>query len=364
MNSESAPSQSTEQINEQEINTESNINNENNENHSQENLNIEQYQNEPLSPEKLKFLIEKFDSKAYERSYIVKCLQKDLEDYQLYIQSELEAKREKINDIITQLQSVVNEIDSNYTVRLYGSYSTGLCLPWSDIDTVIESNDGKYDPNFLNKLNGKLAHKDWVKEQNYIDRATIPIIKLISKDEYNFHIDISMSSENHFGLKTVTLVNEYLREYKVLKPIILALKTLLKNGNLNDPYKGGLSSYGLILMVVSFMTVGKKREKNYDNRIEQSKEEIMKLKGKNNEISGKWNLIKELQEKFGEDEANELIEKSHEIEDDEKIKCKKIIEEIKKSLNKIIELKNAQQMNSINFYKKLRKAIVRPKDLC
>ena len=253
LNSESAPSQSTEQINEQEINTESNINNENNENHSQENLNIEQYQNEPLSPEKLKFLIEKFDSKAYERSYIVKCLQKDLEDYQLYIQSELEAKREKINDIITQLQSVVNEIDSNYTVRLYGSYSTGLCLPWSDIDTVIESNDGKYDPNFLNKLNGKLAHKDWVKEQNYIDRATIPIIKLISKDEYNFHIDISMSSENHFGLKTVTLVNEYLKEYKVLKPIILALKTLLKNGNLNDPYKGGLSSYGLILMVVSFI---------------------------------------------------------------------------------------------------------------
>ena len=46
---------------------------------------------------------------------------------------------------------------------------------------------------------------------------------------------------------------EYLNTYKVLKPIILALKTLLKNGNLNDPYKGGLSSYGLILMVVSFI---------------------------------------------------------------------------------------------------------------
>ena len=253
LTSEEVSHKNPEQINEQEINTESNINNENNENHSQENINIDQLQNEPLSQEKLKFLYEKFESKAYERNYIVKCLQKDLEDYQEYIQSELEEKREKINGIITQLQSVVNEIDPNYTVKLYGSYSTGLCLPWSDIDTVIQANDGKYDSNFLNKLNGKLAHKDWVKEQNYIDRATIPIIKLISKDEYNFHIDISMSSENHFGLKTVTLVNEYLNEYKVLKPIILALKTLLKNGNLNDPYKGGLSSYGLILMVVSFI---------------------------------------------------------------------------------------------------------------
>ena len=214
------------QIDEQEINTEST----NIENQVQENINPEPI-HKPLTQETFQFLCDKFESKAYERNYIVKCLQKDLEDYQQYIQSEIEKKREKINDIITQLQSVVNEIDQNYTVHLYGSYSTGLCLPWSDIDTVIISNDGKYDTNFLSKLNGKLAKKEWVKDQNFIDRATIPIIKLISKDEYNFHIDISMSSENHFGLKTVTLVNDYL----------------------NDPYKGGLSSYGLILMVVSFI---------------------------------------------------------------------------------------------------------------
>ena len=119
-----------------------------------------------------------------------------------------------------------------------------------------------------------------------------------------------------------------------------------------------------ILMVVTFMTVGKKREKNYDNKIEQSKKEEMKIKGKNNEISGKWNLIKELKEKFGEDEANDILEKSQEIGDDERYKCKKIIDDIKKSLNKIIELKNTQQMNSINFFKKLRKVIVRPKDIC
>ena len=119
-----------------------------------------------------------------------------------------------------------------------------------------------------------------------------------------------------------------------------------------------------ILMVVSFMTVGKKRQKNYENRIEQSKDEILKIKGKNNEISGKWNLIKELKEKFGEEDANDILEKSQEIGDDEKIKAKKIIGEIRKSLNKIIELKNTQQMNSMNFFKKIRKAVVRPKDLC
>ena len=119
-----------------------------------------------------------------------------------------------------------------------------------------------------------------------------------------------------------------------------------------------------ILMVVSFMTVGKKREKNYDNRITQSNNEIARLKGRNNEISGKWNLIKELKEKMGEVNENNILEKSHEIEEEEKNKCKKIIEEMRKSLNQIIELKNNQQMNSINFYKDIRKLVVRPKDLC
>ena len=119
-----------------------------------------------------------------------------------------------------------------------------------------------------------------------------------------------------------------------------------------------------ILMVVSFMTVGKKREKNYDNRITESRNEISRLKGRNNEIAGKWNLIKELKEKIGEVHESNILEKSHEIEDEEKNKCKKLIEEMRKSLNQIIELKNNQQMNSINFYKDIRKHIIRPKDLC
>ena len=119
-----------------------------------------------------------------------------------------------------------------------------------------------------------------------------------------------------------------------------------------------------ILMVITFMTVGKKRDKNYDNRIEEAKNNILKIKGKNNEISGKWSLLKEIKEKLGDNDANDIIEKSQEIADSEAYKSQQILDEIRKSLNRIIELKNQQQMSSFNFYKKLRKAIVRPKDLC
>lgn len=119
-----------------------------------------------------------------------------------------------------------------------------------------------------------------------------------------------------------------------------------------------------IIMVVVFMTVGKKRDKNYSYRIEEAKSEILKIKGRNNEISGKFNLLKELKEKLGEEDANDILEKSHEIGDNDAYKYQQIMDEIRNSLNKIIDLKNKQQMSSINFYKKLRKAIIRPKDIC
>ena len=119
-----------------------------------------------------------------------------------------------------------------------------------------------------------------------------------------------------------------------------------------------------IIMVVIFMTVGKKIDKNYQSRIDEAKSEILNLKGKNNEISGKWNLLKEIKEKLGEDEAHDIIEKSQEIADDEAYKYQQILDRVKKSLNIIIDLKNQQQNSSMNFFRKLRKAIVRPKDIC
>jgi len=207
----------------------------------------------PLSEEEFKFLEGKFHSQSYDHNYIVSCLQKDLTDYQAYVKEQISQKRPVIEEILKELQEVVNEINVNYIVNLYGSYCTGLCLPWSDIDTVITCKNGQTDEYFLSRLYYKLISKPWVREHKFIENTAIPIIKLVSNDKFNFHIDISEESEKHFGLKTVDLVKSYLKTYSVLEPIILALKTLLNNGNLNNPYTGGLSSYGLILMVVSFI---------------------------------------------------------------------------------------------------------------
>ena len=215
---------------------------------------ISKYFENPLNQNnRIELLENKFSNISYSDQYIIKNLQKDLKDYQEYIHEIISNKRTVINDILEELQLTVNEVNPNYKVNLYGSYCTGLCLPWSDIDTVISHDSNHSEEFFLNKLYMKLTKKSWVISHKFIENTSVPIIKLISNDKYNFHIDISVENDKHFGLKTVELVKSYMKTYPVLQPIILALKTLLNNGNLNNPYTGGLSSYGLVLMVVSFI---------------------------------------------------------------------------------------------------------------
>ena len=65
-------------------------------------------------------------------------------------------------------------------------------------------------------------------------------------------------SENHNGLNCVSLVKDYLAENSLIEPLILVMKQMLKVYGFNDPYTGGLSSYALFLMIVSFLQEKKK----------------------------------------------------------------------------------------------------------
>jgi non-canonical poly(A) RNA polymerase PAPD5/7 len=72
------------------------------------------------------------------------------------------------------------------------------------------------------------------------------------------NIDITMYTDQHNGLECVGLVQEYLSQISVIEPLILVLKHMLKVWGFNDPYHGGLSSYALFLMIVSFLQVNNK----------------------------------------------------------------------------------------------------------
>jgi non-canonical poly(A) RNA polymerase PAPD5/7 len=160
-----------------------------------------------------------------------------------------------VEDLLKCLQLTINSLNSNLKVKLYGSRATNLCLIWSDLDIVlIKENEELEQFEILDNLNEKLNKEKWVKSVKYIKTAKIPIIKLITSNEFNnMQIDISIYNKEHFGLQCVKLVKSFLDKYESLEPLVFALKTMLKCSQLNDPYLGGISSYGIILMIVNFL---------------------------------------------------------------------------------------------------------------
>ena len=63
-------------------------------------------------------------------------------------------------------------------------------------------------------------------------------------------VDISMDGPHNTGVASTAMLQVFLRAFPPLGPVVVLLKEFLRNRGLNDPYTGGLGSYGLVLMVL------------------------------------------------------------------------------------------------------------------
>ena len=97
-----------------------------------------------------------------------------------------------------------------------------------------------------------LAELPWVARQTLVLGARIPVLKLASKIGVAVDITISASPQ-HTGLMARDLVLSYLQALPQLAPLVVVLKSFLRDLNLNDVYTGGLSSYCLVVLLFSFM---------------------------------------------------------------------------------------------------------------
>lgn len=200
------------------------------------------------------FLHFKFSNNKVEDRFIIKSIHQDILDFYDYNKEKMKINRVVVDKLFESIKILVNTYLVDYDINVFGSYSTNLCLDWSDLDIVLVSKTGNHDPTVLRKLCSLIQMQPWKKSCLLVENTTIPVVKIVTTEMFfNYHIDISIQDSKHFGLKCVELVKLYLKEYEVLDLLIISLKNLLKCAGLNDPYKGGLSSYGLILLVVSFL---------------------------------------------------------------------------------------------------------------
>ncbi|XP_028820442.1 terminal nucleotidyltransferase 4A [Denticeps clupeoides] len=152
-------------------------------------------------------------------------------------------------EVVDRIETVIKDLWPTADVQIFGSFSTGLYLPTSDIDLVVI---GKWDRPPLQQLEQALRKHNVAEPYSIkvLDKATVPIIKLTDQ-ETDVKVDISFNVET--GVKAARFIKEYMKKYTALPYLIFVLKQFLLQRDLNEVFTGGISSYSLILMVISFL---------------------------------------------------------------------------------------------------------------
>ncbi|XP_032379035.1 terminal nucleotidyltransferase 4B [Etheostoma spectabile] len=175
-------------------------------------------------------------------------LHEEVSDFYEYISPRPEEEKMRM-EVVDRIKGVINDLWPSAEVQVFGSFSTGLYLPTSDIDLVVF---GKWETLPLWTLEEALRKRNVADENSIkvLDKATVPIIKLT--DSFTeVKVDISFNVKS--GVKAARLIKEFKEKYPVLPYLVLVLKQFLLQRDLNEVFTGGIGSYSLFLMAVSFL---------------------------------------------------------------------------------------------------------------
>ena len=223
---------------------------------------------------------------------------------------------------ISEIKRIIQETFSytkNYDIEIYGSYETGLMIEASDIDIKIKLNNSVDFENFFSNLCNKLQNENKFDIINPIRTASVPVIKLSLKPEKfiigkedlelkfkqfkemslykhylfdiselkNIKVDITFIYENNNKINlneklinknddeninneklinnkvsSVAYVKEQILKYPEVKFILRVLKRYFYIKKMNTSFLGGISSYNLFLLLLSYAIFNRKDKNN------------------------------------------------------------------------------------------------------
>lgn len=157
---------------------------------------------------------------------------------------------------------LLDPLKPDYTYRL-GKFHTYIrersstsCS--SDIDLVIVSPSISREKNaqkrILFQISGLLKSAHLGTDIVVIGKARVPIVKFVTV-QGGFKVDISLNMMN--GIQVGKRVTQLFKEVgeQPARSLIMVTKAFLSQRNMNEVYSGGLGSYSIICLVVSFLQV-------------------------------------------------------------------------------------------------------------
>jgi len=161
---------------------------------------------------------------------------------------------------------------------LYGSCATGLDTEDSDVDIVISFTKNNRSllldtvtvAHKIHELASHMSTIPWIRIVASVTHGRVPVVKAtalvkldgsgvvpfldeesrILYETVEIPLDVSIDGPTHSGISSTSFVRSLTSRMSSLRPLVLVLKKLLAVNKLNDPFSGGLSSYGLVLMAM------------------------------------------------------------------------------------------------------------------
>eukprot|EP00914_Ancora_sagittata_P019677 GHVO01039228.1.p1 GENE.GHVO01039228.1~~GHVO01039228.1.p1 ORF type:complete len:441 (+),score=43.54 GHVO01039228.1:205-1527(+) len=151
--------------------------------------------------------------------------------------------------VLARIKIIAEELWPKCNVETFGSYYTGLYLPCSDIDVCIQNVEGNPKEN-LKILANQLLNWKMAQGIEVITSARVPIVKYVD-EELGIPVDISFNQES--ALNTSNFIRQMMNKYDHLRPLIIIIKLFIQQRGLGETYKGGVGSYLIFVMVLSFL---------------------------------------------------------------------------------------------------------------
>lgn len=191
-------------------------------------------------------------------------------------EDEMKQRRELVNSFTKLAKATFDGCQ----VDVFGSQATKLCLPTSDIDIAIQLSDEDSKLMDQEQIDNKIDNKEqeqadmenwdaptqnplrrlaaalrgqWLSELSYlevIEKTRVPLVKF-THEPTNISVDVCFNQTN--GVQAAQLMLKFMEALPPLRPLTFVLKYFMASRDLNQPYTGGVGSFLLQMMIVSFL---------------------------------------------------------------------------------------------------------------
>jgi DNA polymerase sigma len=203
--------------------------------------------------------------------------------------------------LIDEINKIIRKMYPKAILKVYGSLTSGSFLPSADIDislfgipdgvsTFLPFNSSPVSPTHLsnnsslsstsslgiyllncskkilktyspdviksclgNLYQSLLSSKEFIPTA-FIGNSAVPLVKLTHK-ESDVHIDISIG--NYAGIMNSFILRQFFVKFPIARVLLSILKVFLVQNKLHEPFKGGMGSYLLSLILISHLQMYK-----------------------------------------------------------------------------------------------------------